>query len=76
MSFYGKRNVIASRQEIFTATEGQTVFTLSESYNANLIEVYTGGVRQFAPNNFTLTSPTSITLTEGVTLGTEVVISY
>lgn len=53
-------------QEKFNATEGQTDFNLSHSYNTrtNSIEVYRNGIRQWLPNDFTETSNSSIRLSD------------
>ena len=59
--------------ETFTATAGQTVFNLTQSYlqNTNSIHVYVNGIRK---SGFTETSTTSITLTSGASVGDEVVV--
>lgn len=66
-------NVVVER---FTATENQTVFTLNNTYETgkNRIKVYVGGMPQYPPTNYTETTSNSITLTEGVLAGTEVVV--
>lgn len=80
MSFFNNKNgeLFSERIEIFTSTEGQTVFILSDRYNLgeNRLQVIIGGVRQFAPNNFTETNTTTFTLTSGVSAGLEVVAIY
>jgi len=65
-------------RNIFIATEGQTLFTLSSPYDVlqNRIEVEVGGVPQFSPDNFTETSSTTFTLSEGITAGTKVIATY
>jgi hypothetical protein len=62
--------------QTFTATEGQTLFTLSDTYQTGLnrIKVNIEGVPQYSPTNFAETSSTSFTLTEGVSAGTKVVV--
>lgn len=47
----------------FTATEGQTTFTVS--YTAGFIHVYVNGVKLY-PSDFTATNGTSVVLDEGV----------
>lgn len=61
-------------EELFTATEGQTVFTVNTAYeiNKNRINVYVEGIPQFSPDNFTETSSNSFTLLEEVPLGTKI----
>jgi hypothetical protein len=51
------------RTEEFTATSGQTSFTITGGYVAGNIDVYINGV-QLATSDFTATNGTSITLTE------------
>jgi hypothetical protein len=60
----------------WTATEGQTVFTITNgSYviNSNNIEVSVGGVPQQTGVGFTETNSTSFTLAEGVVAGTVII---
>lgn len=84
MSFFNNKGGQSSPSPIdetiqnFVATANQTVFNLTESYELgkNRLEVIVGGVRQYAPTNFTETSPKSFTLASGVPLGTEVVAIY
>jgi hypothetical protein len=64
--------------EEFTATEGQTLFTLTQgSYplGMNLLTVYIWGAKQ-PPNGFTETTTTSFTLAEGVPAGTKVLAEW
>ena len=63
-------------KEIFTATEGQQLFNLQNNYTPNTgrIKVYVGSVPQYSPEHFTETSNNSITLSEGVSAGTEVIV--
>ena len=58
------------------ATENQKVFTLTNNYeqNANRIKVYVSGVPQYSPDNYTETSTNSITLSDGVPVGTVVIV--
>jgi hypothetical protein len=61
--------------ETWIATEGQTVFTLTNgSYDVGKghIEVWVGGVPQVSGEGFIETDSTTITLTEGVPAGTQV----
>jgi hypothetical protein len=61
-------------QKSWVATEGQTVFDLSDvgSYQVGnkMLEVWVSGVKQTVGVNYTETSPTSFTLSEGVPAGT------
>ena len=58
--------------ETYTATANQTVFTLTNSYipTTNTLSVYVNGVRQSA---YTETNATTVTFTNGLTAGDEVV---
>lgn len=86
MSFFmgrGNSNNIAQPAmdigvEHFIAEEGQTLFVLNGEYvqNKNRITIIVGGVEQFTPFNFEETSTKSITLAEGVPIGTSVIIRY
>lgn len=49
----------------FTATSGQTTFTISGGYTANLVDVYVNGARLNA-NDFVATSGTTVVLNVGV----------
>jgi hypothetical protein len=49
----------------FTATAGQTTFTISGGYTPNLVDVFLNGVR-LTGVDFTATNGTTIVLTEGV----------
>ena len=62
----------STQLESFTATAGQTVFNLVNSYipATNTLHVYVNGVRQSA---YTETNATAVTFTSGLTLGDEVV---
>jgi len=77
MSFYANKSLkthIKSLVESFVASEGQTVFTLNNTYEIgkNRLEVTVGGIQQYSPSNFTETSTTSITFSEGLPMGTKV----
>jgi hypothetical protein len=51
----------------FTATSGQTTFTISGGYTANLVDVYVNGARLNA-NDFVATSGTDVVLNVGIVL--------
>ena len=70
--------VFIRRKEEFTATEGQTVFNLTQgSYEVGTgrVDVYIWGNKQ-PPTAYVESSPTSITLANGVEAGTKVLIEY
>lgn len=69
---------LVRHREFFTSTEGQKVFTLSNSYDqhVNMIDVIVGGVPQYSPDNFTESSSTTITLSTGVPAGIPVIATY
>jgi hypothetical protein len=62
----------------FTATAGQTVFTLSKSYTplTNRLRVIVDGVEQFTLTNFTETANNKFTMTSGLTVGQSVIAVY
>lgn len=85
MSFFNNKNGQSSPTEFndetiqrFVATSNQTVFNLTGSYEIgkNRLEVIVGGVRQFAPVNFTETNSRSFTMKIGVPEGVDVVAIY
>lgn len=61
--------------ENFTATAGQTLFTLTSSYapSTNTLQVYVNGLLVNRTTDYTETSSTSVTFTSGLTVGDEVV---
>lgn len=67
---------VSIHQAMFTATEGQTVFTLPFTYEPlqNKTRVYIGGVPQNTPENYEETNENTITLLEGAPEGIEVYI--
>jgi hypothetical protein len=64
-------NAVKSVEEYFTATEGQTLFTLSNS-PAN-VDVHSGRVKQLLTTDYSL-STNEVTLTEGVPAGTKITV--
>lgn len=64
---------IDSGRVTYTATEGQTLFESAPTYTigANQLRVYVNGVRQ-NPSAYTETSTTSFTLSDAVTVNTQV----
>jgi len=65
----------ANDSQVFTATENQTLFTLTEFpylVNVNQLMVYVTGIKQIIGVNYTETSTNSFTLTSGVVAGTKV----
>jgi hypothetical protein len=61
-----------TNRESFTATEGQTVFTLTSGYDANFADVYLNGVKLVNGVDVDVTSGVSFTLTTGATAGDNV----
>ena len=55
-----------------TATAGQTVFVLTTiTVSSGKVKVYINGSRQL-PSSYTLTNPTTVTFTTGLSAGDEV----
>jgi hypothetical protein len=52
----------------FTATSGQTSFTISGGYNVGLVDVYVNGVKLDNSGDFTATNGTTVVLTVGAML--------
>lgn len=69
---------VTRRSETFSATAGQTVFNLTKAYlvDQGRIDVYISGIKQRSGVDFTETSPTSFTLSEGLDAGTIVEAVY
>lgn len=69
---------VTRRSETFAATAGQTVFNLTKAYlvDQGRIDVYISGIKQRSDVDFTETSPTSFTLSEGLDAGTIVEAVY
>ena len=67
-------NLRSGNVDSFTATAGQTAFTLSEiPYSAQAINVYVNGIYQKPITNYTVTgSSTALTLSSGILLNDEV----
>ena len=68
--------VVLARRQSFTATSGQTAFTLTEfSYQAGSFNlgVYVNGVRKFPGTDFTENSSTQFTMLVPLTVGDNVV---
>lgn len=66
-----------SNQEIFTATAGQTVFTLANPYvpGANTLSVFVDGVNQYGPGAsyaYLETNSTTVTFVSGLHVGASV----
>ena len=65
----------ANDSQVFTATENQTLFTLTDFpylVGVNQLMVYVTGIKQIIGVNYTETSTNSFTLTSGVVAGTKV----
>ena len=63
-------NIASNSQQYFTATAGQTVFSLSFSYDIglNTLFVFVNGSKQIVSLNYLETSTTSITFLAGLNL--------
>lgn len=72
------RRIMLRHIDTFIATDGQTLFNLTHSYNPfqNRLDVEVGGVQQYTPDNFIETSTTSFTLVDGAPGGITVVAIY
>jgi hypothetical protein len=64
-------------RETFTATAGQTTFTMTSSYDAGFADVYLNGVKLVNGVDVNVTSGTDVVLTTGAAAGDSVdVIAY
>ena len=65
------------RRESFTATSGQTTFTVTGGYSAGYIDVYLNGVKLVNGDDVTVTSETDVVLVSGASEGDVVdVVAY
>ncbi len=79
MSYIGNAPGVASQRLVneFTATSGQTTFTVTNSYTVGYVDVYLNGVKLVNGDDYTATNGTTIVLTIGATTGDSVsVIAY
>lgn len=66
-----------TRRQSFTATAGQTVFTITGGYDAGFADVYLNGVKLVNGTDVTVTSGTEVVLTVGAADGDSVdVVAY
>lgn len=75
-TLFGTEAIFDRRVETFTATSGQTVFDLANSYTpgTNQLQVWINGVFETTPENYTETNTTRITFTSGLVAGDFVVV--
>ena len=79
MSYIGNAPGVASQRLVydFTATSGQTTFTLTNAYTVGYVDVYLNGVKLVNGDDYTATNGTSIVLTTGATTGDSVsIVAY
>lgn len=66
-----------ARRQSFTATAGQTSFTVTDGYDANFADVYLNGVKLVNGVDVTVSSGTAVVLSSGAAAGDSVdVIAY
>jgi hypothetical protein len=70
-SLSGNSFALSNGNDVITATDGQTVFNLSFSYNINTnnLFVFVNGSKQIVTLNYTETSSTSVTFLTGLNAG-------
>ena len=79
MSYIGNAPGVASQRLVneFTATSGQTTFTVTNSYTVGYVDVYLNGVKLVNGDDYTATNGTTIVLTIGATTGDRVsIVAY
>jgi hypothetical protein len=59
----------SSRRQTFTATAGQTSFTVTDGYDANFADVYLNGVKLVNGTDVTVSSGTAVVLASGAAAG-------
>ena len=65
---------LTTRELTFTATQGQTLFTITDGYKVNNIDVFRNGVKLSDSNDFTAADGSSVTLSQGANLNDEIII--
>jgi len=55
--------------DYFTATQGQTVFTSSQNFTGKSVQVFLNGIKLRTTEDFTTTTPSTVTLVSGATAG-------
>lgn len=70
MSYIGNSPGVASQRIVssFTATAGQTLFTLSSGYSLGYLDVYLNGVKLINGTDYTADNGTTVTLTQATAL--------
>lgn len=70
MSYIGNSPGVASQRIVtsFTATSGQTLFTLSSGYSLGYLDVYLNGVKLINGTDYTASNGTTVTLTQAAAL--------
>lgn len=70
MSYIGNSPGVASQRIVspFTATAGQTLFTLSSGYSLGYLDVYLNGVKLINGTDYTANDGTTVTLTQATAL--------
>ena len=79
MSYIGNAPGVASQRLVneFTATSGQTTFTLTNAYTVGYVDVYLNGVKLVNGDDYTATNTTTVVLTTGASAGDSVsVVAY
>jgi hypothetical protein len=79
VSYIGNAPGVASQRLVneFTATSGQTTFTLTNAYTVGYVDVYLNGVKLVNGDDYTATNGITIVLTIGATTGDSVsVVAY
>jgi hypothetical protein len=56
----------------FTATQGQTIFTVSQNFTDKSVQVFLNGIKLRTTVDFTTTNPSTVTLVNGATVGDRV----
>ena len=66
--------VKTAERNIFTATAGQTTFTITQGYQAGDIDVFLNGVRLVDTDDYVANNGTTVVLNSGATVGDSVVV--
>jgi hypothetical protein len=67
-------DIIALKKQEFTATAGQTTFTITDGYSAGTVQVFANGIL-LANEDFTATNGTTVVLSQARVLGDNIIVT-
>lgn len=67
-------DIIAAKKQEFTATAGQTTFTITDGYSVGTVQVFANGIA-LAAADFTASNGTTVVLTEARVVGDNIIVT-